>query len=78
MKKKNIWSMSSCFCIDFCISLSSDNLSTGYEQLSYLKFNQNFSICVSLAKDWFILHKMFNQDFACNLNFLRKKLIHVK
>ena len=28
-------------------TLSSDNLLTGYEQLSYQQFNQNLSICVS-------------------------------
>ena len=37
--------------------LSSDNLSTGYEQ-----FSLNLSICVSLAKDWFMLYKKFNQE----------------
>ena len=38
--------------------LSSDNLLTGYEQLSCKQFNQNFS----LAKDWFMLHKKFSQE----------------
>ena len=37
--------------------LSSDNLLTGYEQ-----FNRNLLICVSLGKDWFMLHKKFNQE----------------
>ena len=32
---------------------------------------------VSLVKDWFMLHKKFNQDLA-TYNFLRKKLIYVK
>ena len=31
--------------------LSSDNLLTGYEQLSYSQFNRNLSIRVSLAKN---------------------------
>ena len=30
--------------------------------LSYKQFNRNLSICVSLAKNWFMLHKKFNQD----------------
>ena len=42
--------------------LSSDNLLPGYEQLSYEQLNRNLSICVSLAKDWSMLHKTFNQD----------------
>ena len=46
---KNICSVSSCFCIDSL--LSSDDLLPGYEQLSYLQFNRNLSIYVSLAKD---------------------------
>ena len=46
----------------FTLLLSSDNLLTGYEQLSFKQFNQNLSICVSLAKDWFMLHITFNQD----------------
>ena len=44
--------------------LSSDNLLTGYEQLHYQQFNQNLSICVSLTKDWFMLHKKLNEDLA--------------
>ena len=44
--------------------LSSDNLLTGYEQLRYYEFNQNLSICISLAKDWFKLHKKFNKYLA--------------
>ena len=44
--------------------LSSHNLLTGYEKWRYSQFNRNLSICVSLPKDWFILHKKFNQDLA--------------
>ena len=54
------------------ILLSSDNLFTGYEQLSYSQFNQNLSICVSLAKDWFMLHKKFDQDLATYIIFKTK------
>ena len=57
--------------------LSSDNLLTGYQQLSYWQFNRDLSISVSLAKDWFTLHKKFNQDLA-TYSFLSKKFIHVK
>ena len=46
-------------------------------QISYWQFNWNLSICVSLAKDWFMLHKKFNQDLA-TYDFISKKLIHVK
>ena len=46
--------MSSCFGIDSFLSL--DNLPTGYEQLRYQQFNQNLSVYVPLAKDWFMLH----------------------
>ena len=31
--------------------LSSDNLLTGYKQLSYQQFNQNLSISVSVSKN---------------------------
>ena len=41
------------------VSSSSDNFLAGYEW-----FNRNFSICVSLAKHLFMLHKKFNQDLA--------------
>ena len=41
--------------------LGSDNLLAGYKQLSYSQFNRNLFICVSLAKDLFMLHKKFNQ-----------------
>ena len=44
--------------------LSRDNLLPGYEQLSYEQVNRNLSICVSLAKNWFMLHKKFNQDLT--------------
>ena len=44
--------------------LSSGHFLTGYEQLSYLQFNRSLSICVSLAKDWFELHKKFSQELA--------------
>ena len=54
--------VSSCFCIDFLLSL--DNLLTNYEQLSYWQFNRHLSVCVSLAKDWFMLQKKFNQDWT--------------
>ena len=42
--------------------LRSENLTTGYEQLGYYQFNRNLSICVSLAKYWFMLHEKFNQE----------------
>ena len=41
------------------LTLNLDNSLTGYEQLSYKQFNRNISICLSLAKDWFMLHKKF-------------------
>ena len=37
---------------------------TVYKELSYWQLNQNLSICVSLAGDWFLLLKKFNQDLA--------------
>ena len=37
---------------------------TDYEELSYWQFNRNLSICVSLADDWFLLLKKFNQELA--------------
>ena len=39
------------------LSLSSDNLSWAIKLLTIQK-------CVSLAKDWFMLHKKFNQDLT--------------
>ena len=46
----------------FTLLLSSDNLLTDHEQSSYYQFNLNLSACALLPKDWFILHKKFNQD----------------
>ena len=52
--------------------LSSDNLLTGYEQLSYQQFSQNFSICASLAKDWFMLFEKFCQEDLATWFFKQK------
>ena len=44
-------------------------------------FSRNFSICVSLPKDWFMLHKTFFQDLAIKSLCLRlfkhfSKVVH--
>ena len=51
--------MSSSFYIDSF--LSSDILLTGYEQLSYDNSIEIYQF-VSLAEDWFLLHKKFNEE----------------
>ena len=56
--------------------LSSDNLLTGYQQLSHQQFNQNLSTCVLLAKDWFMLHKLIKIQ-AKNWFVLNKKFFQV-
>ena len=60
-----------CFPCEFC-EISKKN----FLQNTSGRLLLNLSIYVSLAKDWSILHKTFNQDLPTY--FLRKKMIHVK
>ena len=54
--------------------LSSDNLLTGYEQLSNQQFNRNWSTCVGKID----YCQIKNSIKIRQINFLSKKLIHVK